>query len=259
MASFMIRADVATIELIDATVTTIADRLAERLPDDPDPEGAVADGVVAMGLDDRRVEAVRALCRPGAADDANLAEVDPEVQLVVHLLHDPAGPDLDADGEPLERIARLEGHGPVTGAWLRAVLGPRARFTVQPVFYPLAQAPVDAYEVPARLRAAVKLLSPADCFPWGTSVGAGMDVDHTVAYRRPSGRDGPVPCGRQTAIGNLGLLSRTHHRVKTFGRWQHRQPFPGIHLWRDAFGQVYLVDHTGTRAVPGRRPAGTAA
>ena len=33
-----------------------------------------------------------------------------------------------------------------------------------------------------------------------------------------------------------------------------RQPFEGILLWRDPHGQVYLVDHTGTRQVtePGR-------
>ena len=32
-----------------------------------------------------------------------------------------------------------------------------------------------------------------------------------------------------------------------FGRWQVAQPFPGIYLWRDPHGAVYLVDHTGTR------------
>ena len=152
MATFMIRADVATIELIDATITAVADRLAERLPDDPDPEGAAAEGAVALGVDDRRVHAARLVCNPGAADDADLADLLPEVRLVVHLLHDPAGRDLDERGEPHGRVARLEGHGPVTEEWLRTVLGPHARFSGQPVFYPLAQAPVDAYEIAARLR-----------------------------------------------------------------------------------------------------------
>jgi hypothetical protein len=142
----------------------------------------------------------------------------------------------------------------VTGEWVRSVLGPHARFTVQPVFYPLAQAPVDAYEIPARLRRAVRLLSPADCFPWGTSTSPGMDLDHTIPHGPDPGGGGP------TAVGNLGPLSRTHHRIKTHSAWAHRQPFPGIHLWRDPHGQVYLVDHTGTRALPaGREPTGTAA
>lgn len=250
MGTFMVRADWGTIRLIDAAVGRVASRLEGRLPDDPDqePDG---DGTVPMGIDDRRVQAMRLLCRPGAADDTDLADLLPGVDLVVHLLHDPAGPlapgtgpESNAYGEPLDRVARLEGHGPVTGTWLREVLGPHARFTVKPVFYPLAQAPVDAYEIPSRLRAAVRLLSPADCFPWGTSTHGGMDLDHTAPYRAgPEGRPG------QTAVGNLGPLSRTHHRIKTHGAWEHRQPFPGIHLWRDAYGHLYLVDHTGTRAL----------
>ena len=264
MASFMIRADVATIELIDATITAVADRLVGRLPDDPDPAEAAVEGAVPMGVDDRRVHAARLVCSPGAADDADLADLLPGVRLVVHLLHDPAGSEVDANGEPLDRVARLEGHGAVTEEWLRTVLGPHARFTVQPVFYPLAQAPVDAYEIPARLRSAVKIISPADCFPWGTCTTEGMDVDHTEAYRpRPGPEPGSGPGaalgGGQTAIGNLGPLTRTHHRVKTHGRWQHRQPFPGIHLWRDAFGQMYLVDHTGSRTLSGHQHGDTAA
>jgi hypothetical protein len=42
-------------------------------------------------------------------------------------------------------------------------------------------------------------------------------------------------------------MTTLHHRVKTFGTWTVKQPFPGIYLWRDAHGALYLVDHTGTR------------
>ena len=34
-----------------------------------------------------------------------------------------------------------------------------------------------------------------------------------------------------------------------------RQPSPGVYLWRDPHGRLYLVDHTGTRRVSA---AGTA-
>jgi hypothetical protein len=44
-------------------------------------------------------------------------------------------------------------------------------------------------------------------------------------------------------------MSTPHHRPKTFGRWTVKQPFPGIYLWRDPYGALYLVDHTGTRAL----------
>jgi hypothetical protein len=50
----------------------------------------------------------------------------------------------------------------------------------------------------------------------------------------------------QTRIGNLGKLTRRHHRTKTHGGWHVQQPFPGIWIWRSPHGRHYLVDHTGT-------------
>jgi len=44
-------------------------------------------------------------------------------------------------------------------------------------------------------------------------------------------------------------MTRFHHRIKTHGRWQVQQPYPGIYLWRDPYGAFYLVDHTGTRRI----------
>jgi hypothetical protein len=53
-------------------------------------------------------------------------------------------------------------------------------------------------------------------------------------------------------------MTTSHHRIKTHTAWQVQQPFPGIYVWRDPHGAVYLVDHTGTRRLPGiggeRRP-----
>ena len=69
---------------------------------------------------------------------------------------------MDAEGESLDRVARVEGHGPVTESWLRGVLGRFARFVVRPVIDLADQSPVDAYEVPARHRRAVQLMTPAD-------------------------------------------------------------------------------------------------
>jgi hypothetical protein len=58
---------------------------------------------------------------------------------------------------------------------------------------------------------------------------------------------------------NLGLTGVFHHRVKTHGPWQVKQPFSGIWLWRSPHGEYYLVDETGTRRIgePARRPATT--
>ncbi len=51
-------------------------------------------------------------------------------------------------------------------------------------------------------------------------------------------------------MGNYGPMTTTHHRIKTHGRWQVQQPYPGIYVWRDPHGAFYLVDHTGTRQLP---------
>jgi hypothetical protein len=67
------------------------------------------------------------------------------------------------------------------------------------------------------------------------------EIDHTEPYT--PGRPG------QSNIGNYGPLTAFHHRLKTHGRWQVKQPWPGICLWRDGHGATYLVDHTGTRRV----------
>jgi hypothetical protein len=86
------------------------------------------------------------------------------------------------------------------------------------------------------------MMTPADTFPFAaatvnqTDGWSSMQIDHTVPYP-----DGP------SAIGNYGPLTTVHHRIKTHGNWDVAQPFPGIYLWRDPYGALYLVDHTGTR------------
>jgi hypothetical protein len=75
---------------------------------------------------------------------------------------------------------------------------------------------VDGYEVPDRLREAVHLINPADVFPYGSNTGRGLDTDHTIPWQSTSG-DGDHDVGPpgQTRIGNLGKLTRRHHRIKT--------------------------------------------
>jgi hypothetical protein len=214
MATYLVRADVATIDTIAAAVQARADELGQLDPDLP--------------ADDRRVQAVLQLVTGSDIDSGGQL---PDVQLFVHVY---AGPDR-------EEIARVEGHGPVTEAWVRSVLGPKARFKIQPVLDLAGQAPVEAYEVPDRHRQAVHLMTPADTFPFASCTSRQMQVDHTV----------PHEAGGESGVGNYGPMTVSHHRIKTHGRWQVQQPFPGIYLWRDPHGAHYLVDHTGTRRLPG--------
>jgi hypothetical protein len=150
-------------------------------------------------------------------------------------------------------VVRWEGEGPVTAAYLRDFLGPHARFTVKPVIDPAGLAPVDAYETPDRHREALHLRTPADSFPFAPNTSRTQQTDHTKPYRRD--RDGKPAEKGQTGLHNLGKMTTYHHRVKTHGRWQVRQPFPGIYLWRSPHGSIFLVDHTGTRQI--RRPERT--
>jgi hypothetical protein len=64
--------------------------------------------------------------------------------------------------------------------------------------------------------------------------------------RRPSTAAMP---GRTTRSTNPSPAQRNPHRIKTFAGWEVHQPFPGIYLWRDPYGALYLVDHTGTRRI----------
>lgn len=107
-------------------------------------------------------------------------------------------------------------------------------------------APVDAYEIPDRLREATWLRSPVDVFPYATNTTRRRDIDHTITYRHP---DTGGPPG-QTNLANLGPMTRLHHRIKTFGRWQVRQPFNGVFIWRSPHGRLFFVDHTGTQRIP---------
>lgn len=180
--------------------------------------------------------------RTGTKPVVTWSDLLPRVSLYVHCYR-------GTPGAPGEGVARVEGHGPVTEAWVRDHLGPAAKFTIRPVLDLAGQAPVDAYEVPENHRQAVQLMTPADVFPFANhtgpltgTTGAGKQVDHTVPYD-PHGPPG------QSRIGNYGPMTTLHHRIKTFGGWQVQQPFPGIYLWRDPHGATYLVDHTGTRRI----------
>jgi hypothetical protein len=270
MATFMVRGPVPVIDALDHAVTTLAHRLHDHLPEPTGPDDT------GPTMDQLRVQAVALLAAPHiaesgtGADDGgataraggdsaearadgpqvpvpdlestDLRDLLPAVSLVVHVY---AGPrEVSAEGEELDRIARVEGHGPVSETWLREVLGRFARFDVRPVLHPEGLAPVESYEVPARHRRAVQLLAPTETFPWGTTSSSGptVQLDHVV----PWDPHGPPA---QTGLHNLAPLSTLHHRLKTHGGWQSAMPWPGVHLWRDPHGQVYLRDTSGTRAV----------
>ena len=69
--------------------------------------------------------------------------------------------------------------GPITLDELVEFLGRTGcQVRIQPVLDPTEVAPVDGYEVPQRLRAAVRA-DRSPMFPFGTCVSPTMDLDHT--------------------------------------------------------------------------------
>jgi hypothetical protein len=266
LRGFFIRAPFGTIAVFDATLSRVAAILADLGDTDT--------------VDQRRVKALLILCRPDLAgrlftdhaawadrpaDPAELPAEDAE-ELVVSTgstdeTRERTGPKPVIDwtsllprvvvnvhtyaGADAEPVARVQGCGAMSLAWVRDHLTRAAKVIVKPVLDIEGQAPVDAYEIPERHRQAVALMTPADTFPFSSSLEP-IQVDHTKPYQH-----GPVAVGAgQSRIGNYGPMTTGHHRVKTFGKWTVKQPFPGIYLFRDPHGALYLVDHTGTRALP---------
>jgi hypothetical protein len=143
-------------------------------------------------------------------------------------------------------IVRPEDGGPLTLDQLLEFLSRnRCQVRIQPVLDPIELAPVDGYEVPRRLRAAVRAQQIADIFPFGSCLSPSMDLDHTARYV-PMDYGGPPG---QTARGNLGPFVRSGHRAVTHGGWQKHQPEPGYYVHRSPTGYVYLVTNQGTLAL----------
>jgi hypothetical protein len=135
-------------------------------------------------------------------------------------------------------------HGPVTVEQFRHWLTQAdPTITIRPVLDPATTAAVDAYEIPQRLRQAMAVRHPGSVWPFSPattiSTGGRLDLDHTI----PHTKHGPPG---QTAMGNLGPLTRTEHRAKTLGGWQARQPDCGTYLWRSPEGLIALTTNQGT-------------
>jgi hypothetical protein len=173
---------------------------------------------------------------PPPAFDAKAAR--PRVVLHFHLS--------DAALRSGHALVRCEDGGPLRLAELVEFLGRTGcQIRIQPVLDPTEVAPVDGYEIPQRLRAAVRARQIADVFPFGTCLSSTMDLDHTERYV-PTDYGGPPG---QTRLGNLGPMARPGHRAETHGGWAKRQPEPGYFVHRSPNGYVYLVTNQGTLAL----------
>jgi len=179
------------------------------------------------------------LIQPPGVD---LRKLRPQVVLHIHLSQEAM---LSYHGDTSRfggGVGRFESVGPITlGQVRRFLTDTGCDIKVQPVIDPHNTPAVDSYEIPRRIREAMFLRMPASCFPYATATGR-LELDHTKPYIPPV-RGGPPG---QTGVHNLGPLIRFEHRTKTHGRWQVRQPEPGVWLWRSPHRALYLVTNVGT-------------
>ncbi|WP_203568476.1 13E12 repeat family protein [Aestuariimicrobium ganziense] len=166
----------------------------------------------------------------------------PAATVVVHV-------SAESLGEPTDAVARVEGMGPVLVQQLGDLLRHHAKVRLQPVIDVAGMAPVEAYEVPDRMREAIVHRNPVDAFPYGRRSARSCDLDHTVPYQHSSG----APPG-QTRPGNLAPLARRAHRGKTNAGWLVHQPVPGILLWTSPVGTEFLTGPFGTVRLPRSLP-----
>ncbi|QDP97712.1 hypothetical protein FOE78_18955 [Microlunatus elymi] len=179
-----------------------------------------------------RIDQDRVLARAMVAAIGRLdpARMRPDATLYVHIARETLESGLG--------VARVEDIGPVVSSLVADWLG-RCDVTVKPVIdLNVDLTPVDAYEVPRAMRERMFLKRLTSVFPFSSSRGQGLDLDHSDPYR-----DG-VP--GQTREDNLAPLGRREHNLITHGLWNRRQPEPGTFLFRAPHGKVFLVNSTGT-------------
>ena len=113
-------------------------------------------------------------------------------------------------------VCRVEGLGPITARTVRDWLGRTdVSVVVRPVAIPGDAVPVDGYEIPFRIREALRLRNPASAFPYSACTSRGMQADHSIPYL-PMSRGGPPG---QTAPDKLDPLAGGEHNLKTHSGW----------------------------------------
>ena len=130
-----------------------------------------------------------------------------------------------------------DGRTPVSVELIKQWLCDRtSTIVVRPVIDLADCAPVDAYEIPDRMRRQVHLRDHTCRFPGCTVKAERCDLDHRIPYAQ----------GGSTCPCNLVALCRRHHRAKTFSDWRYVTVTPAHHLWISPKKKYFLVGPDGT-------------
>jgi len=198
-------------------VRAIFDRIdllarASRTPADPTGPGT---------LDARRADVLAALLLGNRRE-----HVAVEVQVIA-----PVGTLAGLDNNPTE----LVGYGPIPADIGRALAADAhwRRVLTDPETGTVLDLGHRRIPTPALARL-VRHRQNSCLFPGCGMPAARADIDHTLAHA----------AGGRTALDNLGLLCRHHHRAKhsPAAGWRLEQPTPGVFRWTSPAGRTYITD-----------------
>jgi hypothetical protein len=129
----------------------------------------------------------------------------------------------------------VEGLGTATLALLEEWLH-RSDLRILPVLDLSRDDAVDRHDPPHWMRELCSLRDATCVFPHCTVDSRHCDLDHLEEYLPP---DEGGPPG-QTSARNLAPLCRTHHRLKTHGRWTYKRLDDGGYAWTSPTGHEYI-------------------
>ena len=132
-----------------------------------------------------------------------------------------------------ENPAVLSDYGPIPASIARelAADGKWRRFVSDPISGSLLDLGRETYEPPQALRDFLLARDRICRFPGCRRPGHQTDIDHSQSWES----------GGETNPGNLGLLCRRHHRLKTHGGWKLESQTDGSCTWTSPNGKVLRV------------------
>ena len=151
--------------------------------------------------DARSLEQLRADALVGWLDEHTTWNIDVQVVIPADMLLGVETKGADLNGSPVTHSLALQLAWSPDARWTRLVTDPLTGV--------LMDAGTTKYEIPAKLRTAVRLRDGLCRWPNCTRPAEYTDTDHVDAHRH----------SHRTEPDGLVCLCRYHHRLKTFGKW----------------------------------------
>ena len=169
----------------------------------------------ARSLDQRRADALT-----GFINDHSFWDVTVQVQIPADMLMGVETKGADLNGSPCTRRLALQLAWSPDARWTRLVTDPLTGV--------LMDTGTHKYEIPAKVRTAVRLRDRLCRFPGCTRLAEFTDTDHVIPHRENG----------LTHTDGLVCLCRHHHRIKTFENWRLSTTDTYAHsiTWRGPLG-----------------------